>query len=345
MRYSDTDCFALITFSPATIEITTETTANNQPMKTKKLKTIEAPSLTFTREQVDLIKQTVAKGSTDAELQLFLYTAQRTGLDPLTRQIHAIKRWDSSAGKETMAIQTGIDGYRLVAGRTGSHMGTSDVEYDREDVEHPTWAKVTVYRQVNGQVCEFPATARWKEYAAYKKDGNPMALWKKMPYLMLGKCAEALAIRKAFPQELAGIYTFEEMEQAPADVQISEPNFSGNEHPSPAAKEQPELLPQASSPRPSAGAAEKPAAPAVTRKLSGKKTKSRSNYDRLIEMIAVGNYIAADFLLVAKKNKWLSESVTDLAEVPDPDLAQFLEPDNMEIITEELEKLPRHTKD
>jgi len=313
------------------------------------LKTVEtSPSITFTREQIDLIKQTVARGATDAELQLYLYAAKRTGLDPLLRQIHAIKRWDSAAGKETMALQTGIDGYRLIANRTGQHMGTSDVQYDREDGEHPGWAKVTVFRQINGEVCEFPATARWQEYAAYKKDGQPMALWKKMPYLMLGKCAEALALRKAFPQELSGLYTFEEMEEsAGAEIKISAPKISGSENPSPAASEPQEqqLIPQEPSPVPTP-AADKPAA---TRKKSQKLKvagdEPQSNYDKLISMLAVGNYVADDFMRVAKKNKWVIQSVTDLTEVTDYELGRFLEPDNIQIVMAELEKLPRHTKD
>jgi phage recombination protein Bet len=310
------------------------------------LKTIEPPSLTFTRDQIDLIKQTVARGSTDAELQLFLYTAKRSGLDPLLKQVHAIKRWDSAAGKETMAIQTGIDGYRLVAGRTGQHMGTSDVEYDREDAEHPTWAKITVFREVNGRVCEFPATARWKEYAAYKKDGQPMALWKKMPYLMLGKCAEALAIRKAFPQELAGIYTFEEMDQpAGADIQVAAPQIPNNDkeqQPSEVKKEEQTVL---------LGPEKSPEKPAKKRRLAvveertDTPEKAQSNYARLLEFLHLGKYTGADFLMVAHKNKWISERVEKLTDVPDPDLAEFLKPDNREIIMEQLDKMPRHVKD
>jgi len=316
-------------------------------MPTKHLKTIEAPtpSIAFTRDQIDLIKATVAKGATDAELQLFLYAAKRAGLDPLLKQVHAVKRWDSAAGRETMAIQTGIDGYRLVAQRTGQHMGTTDVTYDREDAEHPGWAKVIVFRQVNGEICEFPATARWNEYAAYKKDGQPMAMWKKMPYLMLGKCAESLAIRKAFPQELAGIYTFEEMEQpVGGEIPVSKPVISGssNDHPSLAHKDEQETPPQT---MPTNTPAEKPAA-ATRKKLKVVDViEGQTNYDKLITLLATGGYVAADFMSVAKKNKWVSRSATDLTKIPDHELGEFLEGDNLQIVMEELEKLPRHTKD
>lgn len=156
----------------------------------------------FSREKIDLIKRTIAADASDDELQLFLYTAKRTGLDPLARQIYAIKR----GGK--MTIQTGIDGYRVIADRTGKLAGISDYEFDSEEGKFPKKATVTVKKVVNGAIAEFTATARWGEYNA----GGSM--WAKMPYLMLGKCAEALALRKAFPADLSGIYTTEEMQQA-----------------------------------------------------------------------------------------------------------------------------------
>lgn len=168
----------------------------------------------FNQEQIDLIKRTVAKGATNDELALFLHTAKRTGLDPLTKQIHAIKRWDSSQNREVMAIQTGIDGYRLIADRTSKLAGIDDAVFDREDQDHPNKASVTVYKIVDGEKCAFTATARWREYVQTKKDGTATSMWKKMPYLMLAKCAEALALRKAFPADLSGVYTFEEMSQA-----------------------------------------------------------------------------------------------------------------------------------
>lgn len=159
----------------------------------------------FNREKIKLIKSTVAVGATDDELQLFLYTCERTGLDPLTRQIHFVKR----GGK--MTIQTGIDGYRAIADRSETLAGIDDPVYDTEKEQHPSKATVTVYRIIGGERVPFSASARWKEYVP---DGKIAFMWKKMPYLMLGKCAEALALRKAFPNQLSGIYTNEEMAQA-----------------------------------------------------------------------------------------------------------------------------------
>jgi phage recombination protein Bet len=164
----------------------------------------ESDRLSYTREQIDLLKKTVATGLDDNEFKLLVEVAQGTGLNLFQRQIYGIKR----GGK--MTIQTGIDGYRLVAARTGRHAGTSDADFDSQDGNFPKWARVTVKKVMpNGFVADFTATARWSEYV---QEQSPM--WRKMPFLMLSKCAEALALRKAFPAELSGVYTAEEMMQA-----------------------------------------------------------------------------------------------------------------------------------
>lgn len=171
----------------------------------------------YTQEQVDLIKRTVAKGATDDELSMFMAVAKRARLDPFLKQIHFVKRkqkTDDGRWVEVGAIQVAIDGYRAIAERTGTLAGIDDAIFDREDQPHPGKATVSVYRVVAGQRVPFTASARWSEYAATYKDGNPQPMWKKMPYLMLAKCAESLALRKAFPNDLSGLYTNEEMAQA-----------------------------------------------------------------------------------------------------------------------------------
>lgn len=177
----------------------------------------------FSQRQLAIITSQIAKGASEDELAYFLEVCKSTGLNPLQKQIYAIMRnqreqvggeWRTTS---RMTIQTGIDGYRLIAARTGQLAGIDDPTYDTEDAEQPKRASVTVWRFVAGHRVPFVATARWAEYAATDKDGKPQSLWKKMPYLMLGKCAEALALRKAFPAELSGVYTGEEMEQADSD--------------------------------------------------------------------------------------------------------------------------------
>lgn len=146
----------------------------------------------------------------------FIYVCYRTGLDPILGQIHAVYRWSSAFGRETMSIQTGIDGMRLVAQRTKEYAGQEDITYIPEDEStgYPAKASVTIYKMLNGARVSFSASARWNEYVQLDKNKLPTSMWKKMPYLMLGKCAEALALRKAFPNELSGIYSTDEMHQS-----------------------------------------------------------------------------------------------------------------------------------
>jgi phage recombination protein Bet len=152
----------------------------------------------------------------DDDLLLFLYVAKRTGLDPLTKQIFAIYRWNSRQGREVMTIQSSIDGMRLVAQRTGEYAGQDDVQYlpIDEATKYPKKASVTVYKMIESLRVAFVASARWAEYVQTDAKGMPTQMWDHMPYLMLGKCAEALALRKAFPNELSGVYAEEEMAQS-----------------------------------------------------------------------------------------------------------------------------------
>ena len=178
------------------------------------------PQQSFDKEQIELIKDTICKGATNGELKLFLEIAGRTGLNPFSKQIYAVKRWNSLTGKDEMTIQTGIDGYRLIAIRTGEYEGQSEPEWCGEDGvwknvwlsdKAPSAARIGIYRR--GFRAPLYAVALYREYAQKKKDGNPTQFWLKFPTTMLAKCAEALAFRKAFPQELSGIYTKEEMQQ------------------------------------------------------------------------------------------------------------------------------------
>jgi phage recombination protein Bet len=191
--------------------------------KTKDKKEVQDKDLIYglTKSEVEVVKNTVAKGASDEELKLFLYTAHNKGLDPMTGQIHFVKRGGS------MTIQTGIDGYRAIAERSGNLISIGEPQHTEAEqsdktalekklnLDFPKKSKVVVTRTRENveEPVEVSATARWNEYKKVY-NGNLGRMWKKMPYLMLGKCAEALALRKAFPQNLSGLYTNAEMSQA-----------------------------------------------------------------------------------------------------------------------------------
>jgi len=193
--------------------------------------------------QIDLVKATIAKGCSDDELALFVEQCNRTQLDPFARQIYAVSRWDGKLGRNVMTTQVSIDGARLVAQRSGDYCGQTPVFYcgaDRQWTDLwldsdglPLAAKVGVYRR--GFTDALWATATWEQYAAYLKSnegGRYLApMWKKMPALMLGKCAESLALRRGFPQELSGLYTEEEMAQADNEVPEDAPKVTTRREP------------------------------------------------------------------------------------------------------------------
>lgn len=157
----------------------------------------------WSQDRVEFIRKAFCGGAPDGIAGTFIEISKRRGLAPEERHIYLVER-----GKGNWVIQTGIDGYRSLAERSGEYAGNDDPVFDTEDAKHPNKASVTVWRMKDGVRCPYTASARWSEYSA----GSP--IWNKMPYLMLGKCAEALALRKAFPTQLAGIYTDAEMDQA-----------------------------------------------------------------------------------------------------------------------------------
>jgi phage recombination protein Bet len=169
----------------------------------------------WTPEQTQLISTTIAPGCSNDELRLFAYACQRTGLDPFSKQIYAIKR----GGK--MTIQAGIDGLRSIAERTGQLDGSmtywcgADGQWQDVwlDSKPPAAAKTIIHRK--GCAHPFTATARFADFNAGQ------GLWSKMPSVMIAKCSEAQALRRAFPADLSGVYSTDEMDQAVEPVTVT----------------------------------------------------------------------------------------------------------------------------
>ena len=164
-------------------------------------KTEPAPIANWTPQQVETIKRTVAPDCSDDELHLFLEVCKATGLNPFTRQIYALR----VSGR--LQVLTGIDGYRQIAHASGMLHNISAPEYHADRNGKLERARVVVRRYDDrGCLAEYSADAYWAEY------GSNKGSWSRLPRLMLGKCAEALCLRRAFPQ-LSGIYTQEEFDK------------------------------------------------------------------------------------------------------------------------------------
>ena len=175
----------------------------------------------FGPDQMRLIREKLAPKADDADLSLFAALCQRTGLDPFRNQIYLVGRWDSRLQKEVYRPQVSIDGLRLIAQRSGEIDGQDGPYWCGPDgawrdvwlsPDRPSAAKVTVFRK--GCRAGFTGVATLTEYMQTGKDGKPSGLWGKMPSVMLAKCAESLAIRKAFPQELSGLYEPSELPES-----------------------------------------------------------------------------------------------------------------------------------
>jgi phage recombination protein Bet len=183
---------------------------------------IRDDQIVFDEWQEKALAHMGVQNATKADLAVFFHQSKRTGLDPFARQIHMIgrntKNPKTDQWETKFTIQTGIDGYRLIARRAAGQSG-----YGYEDTlwcgadgqwvevwaadEAPHAAKVVVVR--DGK--RFPAVARYKAYVQTKRDGKPNSIWVQRDAEQLEKCAEALALRKAFPQDLSGLYTEDEL--------------------------------------------------------------------------------------------------------------------------------------
>ncbi len=178
------------------------------------------------QNEINLLVQAgiIPKGTPPEQVKLFALFCKKKGLDPITGQVFLMARRtynkDSKLYDTKYSYQTGIQGYRITAERTGKYAGNDDYLFDegltmfqmlKENRQIPTTATATIYKLIGNQRVPYTASAYWDSYCPPEKQNF---MWIKMPFLMLGKCAEALAFKKAFPDKMEGLYIHEEMQNA-----------------------------------------------------------------------------------------------------------------------------------
>lgn len=168
-----------------------------------KLESVQGIAAYWTQEQIEILKKTIAPGLNQDELCVFGHMCSRTQLDPFARQIYPMKH----SGRLTIIIS--IDGFRLIAERTGKYAPGKETQYVYDENGRLQEAKVYIKKMtLDGQWHEVSANALMSEYSTGKGS------WSKLPHVMLEKCAEARALRRGFPADFSGLYSVEEMDQA-----------------------------------------------------------------------------------------------------------------------------------
>lgn len=186
-------------------------------------------------EMIDVLSSSLYPGASPGSIKMVLSYCRAAGFDPMQKPVHIVPMWDGKAGQMRDVVMPGVGLYRTQAARSG-HAGTSEPEFGPDVTESvggqtitfPAWCRVTVKRrQPGGAVDEFTAREFWRENYAVKggKDKSiaPNAMWTKRPYGQLAKCAEAQALRKAFP-EIGSQPAAEEMEGKAIDSEYVEPS-------------------------------------------------------------------------------------------------------------------------
>ena len=195
-------------------------------------------------EVMAVMRNSLYPGAQDESIKMVLGYCRAAGLDPMHKPVHIVPMWDKNTKTMRDVIMPGIGSYRTQAARSGDYAGVSEPEFgqdvtatlDGAQVTYPAWCRVTVRRLLRtGMIAEFSAVERWTEnYATQRKDSPaPNAMWQKRPYAQLAKCAEAQALRKAFPEfgsqptsdEMAGkeLVEFDSQERKPTAQKPVEP--------------------------------------------------------------------------------------------------------------------------
>lgn len=175
-------------------------------------------------ELLTVLQSSLYPGAAVQSIKMVLGYCRASGLDPMQKPVHIVPMWDSKAGSMRDVVMPGIGMYRTQAARSGVYAGITEPEYGPDvtekiggvDTTYPQWCRVTVKRKMaDGSVADFTAVERWKENYAVKggkeKSLAPNAMWSKRPYAQIAKCAQAQALRMAFP-EIGAQPTADEME-------------------------------------------------------------------------------------------------------------------------------------
>lgn len=198
-----------------------------------KIAPASVPALKMNEDElIEVLQSSLYPGAMVGSVKLVINYCKAAGLDPMQKPVHIVPMWDSKARQMRDVVMPGIGLYRTQAARSGEYAGVSEPEFG-EDVDgnvggqqitYPKWCRVTVRRLLpNGTVVDFTAKELWLEnYATKGKDSTaPNAMWQRRPYAQLAKCAEAQALRKAFP-EFGAQPTADEMEGRELDMGAAE---------------------------------------------------------------------------------------------------------------------------
>jgi phage recombination protein Bet len=171
------------------------------------------------------LKNSLYTGARDESIKMVLDYCKAAKLDPMQKPVHivpmSVKNAQTGRYEYKDVVMAGVGLYRIQAARSNQYAGVSEPEFGEDvtcnlggaEITYPKWCRVTVKKIVNNTIVEFTAKEYWLEnYAAKKDTATPNTMWQKRPYGQLAKCAEAQALRKAFPEIVSQHLTAEEME-------------------------------------------------------------------------------------------------------------------------------------
>lgn len=186
-------------------------------------------------ELIPVLRSALYPGAVDASIKLVLGYCRASGLDPMQKPVHLVPMRVKKVGggrddyEWRDVVMPGIGLYRTQASRTGELAGIDEPEFGppmpmpgKPALFVPEWCRVTVYRIISGQPRPFTSREFWTEnYATAGRDSDaPNAMWARRPYGQIAKCAEAQALRRAFP-ELGSQPTADETVLDPSEIDVT----------------------------------------------------------------------------------------------------------------------------